>query len=392
MRILHVIPGIDSLGPESMLSRLLDDAAARHQETAVLSLRPLDTAGETLRDRGIRLFSLRLSHAWQAPLATLRLARISNAYAPDILHGWMHAGSLAASLGKAAMTRPVSLVWNIRRDPASPRDRRWTRIGALLSGHPDAIVYNSRSLARHHAAAGYHIERSQLVPDGLDTALHRPSETARERLCEQLGIDRKAVIVGNVAARTPRNDQAVLVEAVARARAMGKNIHLLMSGPGMESPGHDLIELTSRLLSADCVTFVGAQGNHGDCLPGLDVLAVSAAWGEEFPQAIGQALACGVPVVATDLGDCVEVVGPCGRIVPPQDPVGLGEALFTLAAMAPDQRLQLGEAGRQRMIERFSLEAALDRYRELHQRLHGDSRFLGRPSGQHEALAGGSKQ
>jgi glycosyltransferase involved in cell wall biosynthesis len=392
MRILHVIPSLDALGPDSMLYRLLGDAALRRHETAVLSLRPPGPAGEALREQGVRLFSLRLSQPWQTPLAILRLARIANAYAPDILHGWMHAGSLAASLGKATMARPVSLVWNIRPSPASPPGRRWLKAGAVISRHPDAIVYNSRALARHHNVAGFHSERSQLIPDGFDTGLYRPRDGARDRLCARFGIDPGAVVVGHIAAHHPQNDQAMLIEAVARARAMGQNLHLLISGAGMEARGHDLLELATRLLPAGCVTFADPSSDDPEWLPGLDMLAVSAAWGDAVPQAIGEALACGVPVVATDLGDSVEIVGPCGRIVPPQDPVGFGEALLGLAAMDPGQRRQLGEAGRQRVIERFSLESALDRYRELHQRLHGDSRFLGRPAGQHEALASGSSQ
>ncbi len=389
MRVLYLVPSVDALGPESMLSRVLEDAAARHQECAVLSIRPPGAGGEALRDRGIRLFSLRLAHGWQAPLAMLRLTRIVNAFAPDILHGWMHAGSLAASLGRTTMNRPVSLVWNFSQSlPAAP-GRRLHRLGSALSRRPDAIVYNSRTLARQHAAAGYHIETSQLIPDGFDTARHRPRDGAREQLCASFGIDPKAVVIGHIAARHPKNDQAMLIEAVARARSIGQNLHLLMVGAGFERPNQDLHELAARVLPEGCVTFSGPRGDISEWFPGLDVLAVSTAWGDGIPQPIGEALASGVPVVATDLGDSVEIVGPCGRIVPPQDPVGFGEALLAMAAMGADQRRQLGEAGRQRMIERFSLDTALDRYREMHQRLHGDSRYLGRPAGQHEALAGG---
>jgi glycosyltransferase involved in cell wall biosynthesis len=397
MRVLHIIPSVEAEAAQLMLSRLLEDAAQRRQETAVLSLQPPGEMGEYMRARGIRLFSLRLEQPWQLPLAMLRLARIANAFAPDILHGWMHEGSVAASLARAITARPVSVVWNLR-DPLGseslPMARGWrqARLGAWMSARADAIVYNSRMQARQHTAAGYHIEHSLLIPDGFDTGLHRPSEGARDRLCANFGIDPKAVVIGHMAARHPKNDQTMLVEAVARARAIGQDLHLLMVGSGLDAPGHDLHDLASRLLPAGRVTFSGARADLAEWLPGLDMLAASTAWGDDVPQAIGQALASGVPVVATELGDSVELVGPCGRIVPPQDPVGFGEAVLALAAMGPDQRRQLGEAGRQRVIERFSLETALDRYRELHQRLHGDPRFLGRPAGRHEALAGGPQQ
>lgn len=384
MRVLHIIPSIEALEPEAMLSRLLQEAAARRQETAVLSLRPPGERGEAWREQGVRLFSLRLTQAWQLPLASLRLARIANAFAPDILHGWMIAGSLAATLARQTMTRPVSLVWNL---PA--QGQRWLKTGAALSRRPDAIVYNSRSLARQHAAAGYSIERSQLIPDGFDTALYRPRQGAREQLCASFGIDPKTLVVGQLAADDPACDHATLIEAAARARATGLDLHLLLAGSGLDGPGQELQELAANALPADRVTFTAPREDSADWLPGLDLLAAPSAWGNGSPIAIGAALTSGVPVVASDLGDSVEIIGACGRIVPPQDPVGMSEALLGLGAMSPEQRRQLGEAGRQRMIERFALETALDRYRELHQRLLGDSRFLGRPAGQHEALAGG---
>lgn len=397
MRVLHIVPSVEALSPETMLARLHADDTVRHNETAVLSLQPPGVMGEVLRDQGIRLFSLRMTRAWQAPLAMLRLARIANAFAPDILHGWMHQGSLTAALARSIMTRPVSLIWNLRpalSSEAEPafQSQRWQSLGAAMSGRPDAIVYNSRTVARHHTASGYNIERSQLIPDGFDTGLYRPRTGARERLCASFGIDPKAVVVGNVAPHLPKNDQAMLIEAVARARTMGQDIHLLMTGSGFEAPGQDLLALAARLLPAERLTIAGPRDDVPEWLPGLDMLAVASAWGEDSPHPIGEALASGVPVVATDLGDCEEIVGPCGRIVQPRDPVSFGEALFGIAALGAEQRQQMGIAARQRVIERFSLSTALDRYRDLHQRLHGDSRFLGRPAGQYEALAGGTRQ
>jgi glycosyltransferase involved in cell wall biosynthesis len=110
---------------------------------------------------------------------------------------------------------------------------------------------------------------------------------------------------------------------------------------------------------------------------GFDVAALSSAWGEGFPNVLGEAMASGVPCVATDVGDCSWVIGPHGIIVPPRQSEALASALARLLDLGPDARQQLGLAGRARILQQFSLREVVSQYEALHLRVstaHGARR------------------
>ena len=96
------------------------------------------------------------------------------------------------------------------------------------------------------------------------------------------------------------------------------------------------------------------------------MVASPSAWGEGFPNALGEAAACGVPSVATDIGDTALVVGEGGRIVPPRDGEALAAALLDMLCLDPAERRQIGEAGRRHIESHFELGVIAERFAALH--------------------------
>jgi glycosyltransferase involved in cell wall biosynthesis len=76
-------------------------------------------------------------------------------------------------------------------------------------------------------------------------------------------------------------------------------------------------------------------------------------------------MACGIPIVATDIGDTAWVVGESGKLVPPSDPVALAKACIETLRLPAEQRNELGHAGRQRITEHFSLGSVLTQFEDL---------------------------
>jgi glycosyltransferase involved in cell wall biosynthesis len=97
-----------------------------------------------------------------------------------------------------------------------------------------------------------------------------------------------------------------------------------------------------------------------------DIVVLSSAWGEGFPNVVGEAMACGTPCVVTDVGDSAWVVGECGRIVPPRDADALSK---TIVAVLLDDglRKELGYKARQRIQDLFSIEKVSKSYLDLYQ-------------------------
>jgi glycosyltransferase involved in cell wall biosynthesis len=117
----------------------------------------------------------------------------------------------------------------------------------------------------------------------------------------------------------------------------------------------------------------------------LDIGTLSSSYGEAFPLVIGEAMACGIPCVVTDVGDCGYLVGDTGRVVPSRDPVALARAWDELIDLGPSGRVRLGQAARARIEALFSLPHVVAEYRALYCRLLGggsDLQAMGSVGGQ----------
>jgi len=98
----------------------------------------------------------------------------------------------------------------------------------------------------------------------------------------------------------------------------------------------------------------------------LDISTLCSAAGEAFPLVVGEAMACGVPCVVTDLGDCSYLVGETGRVVPPRNPEVLARAWEELVLLAPEGRRRLGLEARQRIKRHFTLPQIAAEYAALY--------------------------
>lgn len=374
MKVLHIITGLNVGGAENMLAKLLEASPNAAQEAVVLSLLEPGALAPRILACGVRLVSLHMRRGLPLPGDALRLARLVREIQPDVLHGWMYHGLLAASFAAFIVGKNAPLIWNIRHSLANPAHESRTtrmllRLSAAQSKRPDAIVYNSQAALTQHGAFGLHGAKAKVIPNGFDCQLYRPDPEARARLNREFGIAPGALLVGHVARLHPMKDHAMLVEATAMARAKGTDLHLLMIGTGLEDPPTDLRERIARLLPADRVTLTGARNDISRLMPGFDLLALPSAWGEAFPNVLGEALACGVPAVATDVGDSALIVGDQGRIVLPGNAEDFASALVELAELSGEQRREIGLAGRKRIEADYSLDAIAGAYQRLHEGL-----------------------
>lgn len=371
MIVLHIITAMNVGGAETMLCKYLENNSADGTTHVVLSLMKPGPKAAGIKALGIPVYTLGMKRWFPTPFEALRLVRLVNVIGPDLLHGWMYHGNLAASFAHFALASNLPLVWNVRHSLADTRRESWRmrmllKLSAAISHRPSAIVYNSAAATIQHREVGYSSKNEAVLPNGFDFDLFRPNGEARKRLNLEYGIDQDAVLVGKVARLHPMKDHGMLVKAVALARAQGHDLHLLMVGEGLATPPQDLKDQINSLLPPDRITLIGARSDVADLLPGLDILALSSAWGEGFPNVIGEALACQVPVVATDVGDSASIVADSGVIVLPGDTEAFANALAEVAALGPEGRRSLGFAGRNRAKEHYGLKEISARYDKLH--------------------------
>lgn len=356
MRVLHVINGLGLGGAETMLVRLLTRAKMAGIEHRVASLLPGGALAPRLREGGVVLEELDLR---QGPFALIKLARVIRAWQPGIVQGWMYYGDLAATaaLSLAGRRGETRLIWGLRcSDMRLDLYRPWLRwavkLEARLSGQPDIITANSQAGRRVHEMLGYAPRRWAFVPNGIDTAQFKPDPEARTRLRAELGIAPEATLIACLARNDAMKDYPSFYAMLAQ---LPEHVQAFAAGIGTED-----------LPPAPRLHRLGRRQDVPTLLAAADLLVSPSAFGEGFSNAIGEAMAAALPVVATDIGDARLIVGPAGRIVPPGRPDALAEAVGSLLALPREDFTALGQTARARIEAEFTLEKAADRFRRLY--------------------------
>ncbi len=372
-RILHSITGLGVGGAQCMLVRYLSSALRHDCPATVLSLMPLGGLAAAIESDGsAKLVSLGMKTGTVRVSDTLRLGRAVRKLQPDVIHGWMYHGNVAGILGAWASLDFAPVIWSIHHSindiaREKPLTQRLIRLSSALSRFTSAISYCSPVSAAQHEAIGFDPRRRRIIPNGTDCAFFRPTEERKGRLRALLDIPADRLIIGHVARFHPMKDQVTLVLAIADLISSGHDVQLVVIGEGhIDGPVRQTAE---RAGISERVTTLGLRHDVAEVMPDLDIYALSSAWGETFPLAAGEAMASGVPVVTTDIGDTAWLVGSTGIVVPPRQPAALADGLARMIALGPERRRALGAAARQRIIEHFSLDqyvkAHLDLYDEV---------------------------
>jgi glycosyltransferase involved in cell wall biosynthesis len=195
--------------------------------------------------------------------------------------------------------------------------------------------------------------RFLLIDNGVDTDRFQPDAMDHSAVRSELGLDADEFVIAVAARYDPMKDYPTLLAAVGGI----PTARVVVMGAGVREALPDSPQFVS----------LGRRDDVPRVLRAADVLASSSAYGEGFSNAIAEALATGLPVVATDVGDARRIVGDAGRIVAPRDPEALAAALRAVMDM-PD-RVALGVAARKRMVALFSLDRAIEKFDILHR--HG---------------------
>jgi glycosyltransferase involved in cell wall biosynthesis len=306
--------------------------------------------------RGVRDLLMRT-----APL-TCRLYRTIRRLQPDLVH--VNVISSAALAAAWLAGRPV--VCHMRwQGPLTAWERMWARTVRRF-------VFISRWIAEHDATQGIPAGRGRLIYNGLDLAPYQdlPDRTAAR---VRLGLPANRPIVADMGRLVPWKGQDLFLRAMRRVVDAEPNAFGLIIGEAEEFSrdfAAGLPALAAELGLANAVRFTGFLADVPAAMAAIDLLAHTAVEPEPFGRVLIEAMAAERPVVSPDEGGGAEIVahGRTGLLYPPGDEAALAAAIIRLLR---DPRLaaEMGQAGRARVIEMFSLEqhvqAMVDLYREL---------------------------
>jgi glycosyltransferase involved in cell wall biosynthesis len=372
IRVAQVITGLDLGGAETMLLRLLGAVDRERFEPRVISLRGPGVIGPRIEALGIPVHSVGMTGALQGPAAIRRLVAHMRRAAPDLVHTWMyHADLLGGLVGRLICRVPV--IWALHNSTLDPRQvkastRLTVRLNALLSRRvPARIVSCSNAAAEVHLALGYPRDKLVTIPNGFDLAAFRPDPAARASVRAELALSPAAVLVGTFARFHPQKDHRNLCQAAALIAEQRHDVHFVLAGGGIDPSNATLSDWIKDTGLADRFHLLGERADVPRLTAALDLGVMASSFGEAFPLVIGEAMACEVPCVVTDVGDAAAMVADTGRVVPPRHPAALAAAALGLLGLDPSERAALGARARGRIEAELSLPAIAARYQALYE-------------------------
>jgi len=367
IRVAHIITTLDVGGAEIMLQRLLSATDFDQFDSTVIVLKPDGPIQPRIEALGVPVHCLGMDRE-RPTLQNFRdLVGLLKAGRYDVVQTWLYHADLMGGVA-ARLAGKIPVAWGIHTStlPADRVSKVTLIIRKLLAGLsrvvPGAIVCCSDVSRRLHIGYGYEPSRMVMVPNGFNLEEYSIRTELRPEVRAELGIPEDAPVVIAVARCEPQKDYPNLVAAAATTCQRLPDTHFVCCGKNVAWETPELGPAIDQLGLRDRFHLLGVRSDVPRLLAASDVLVSAAAFGEAMPLVVGEAMACGVPCVVTDVGDSAMLVGPTGRSVPPKEPEMLGHALADMLSLPREVRAKQGRAARAWIQSRYSLELSVRRY------------------------------
>jgi glycosyltransferase involved in cell wall biosynthesis len=301
--------------------------------------------------------------------AIARFASILRCERPEIVHSWTYKSNLFACVARA-IEPSATLIWNIRTVPYRAelglRQRVAVELGRVLSALPAAIVYNSVAGESFHTARGFTAKKSVVIHNGIPVTGAPPCRQRGREWRRRAGLTDDDVVVSYVKRLANPRWHEFFFRAALRVAESQRHVRFVCVGRGIGR----LSAIVQRIggerdLARRCV-LLEHTSDVTEVYAGSDIV-VSASGREGFPNAIGEAMACGVPCIVTNVGDSAFLVGDTGKVVTFGDVGELAQAICHMVSIGDERRRQLGALAHARIAEHFSLERMIGEYRALYE-------------------------
>lgn len=370
-KLVHIITDLDVGGAQMMLYKLLAELDRDRFQLSVISLMGNGALGERIAALGIPIYTIKMRAGRPTPATLGRLVVTLRDLAPDVIQGWMPHSNLAAQVASLFLQRQLPVFWCVQNSVSSlkyekPMTAAVIQACAGLSGLSAGVVYVSHVSRAQHERLGYRKSKGYVIPNGIDVAQYRPSAASRAAVRAELGLSDQAILIGLFARYHPQKDHATFLKAASLLAQRCPDAYFLLVGRDVDQNNQPLARLVSELGLAQRSFLLGERHDMARLSASLDIASSSSSFGEALSLALGEAMACEVPCVVTDVGDSGILVGDTGITVPPGDPHALANGWHRLVRAGPITRAALGQRARTRVQQHYSLAIVTQAYMNLY--------------------------
>jgi glycosyltransferase involved in cell wall biosynthesis len=208
-----------------------------------------------------------------------------------------------------------------------------------------------------------------VIPNGICTDRFKPDYSAGLKVRDEWGIDEETITIGLIGRLDPMKDHATFLRAVKIFNQEGCSVRFVCIGDGKEPYKSEIHSLCMTLGLNGSLVWTGARCDMPTVYSALDIVTSTSSFGEGFPNVIGEAMACGVPCVVTDVGDSALIVGETGIVVPPKDPLALADGWRSMLKRLNNKSYSIKEMARARIVSHYNSKIFIKKTSKMFLRL-----------------------
>ena len=351
--------GLTVGGTERQIVALAEGLAARGHAVRIVTFYGDNPLGAGLAGRGVELVSLDKSGRWDLFGFIGRFLGQVRKWRPDAIYSFLPVSNIVALSAKLARPR-LPVVWGVRTAFLDLSRHDWlTRHSYTLEARAawlaDTVIANSHAALAYLKQRGFANRRIKVVLNGIDVDRFHSDPEARDRLRAEWGVGHGSKLVGTVARLDPEKGIELFLEAAARMIANDPSVVFIAVGGGSAAYRETLVALAGKRGLGGKIIWAGPRSDMPAVYAALDLL-VLASPNEGTSNVVLEALACGLPVVATDVGDNKRAIGDCGQVVPLGEAGALAEAIARQLDRVARDGATLAAQCRRRILDDYTLD------------------------------------
>lgn len=361
LKVFLVIRDLSPGGTQRQVILLANALSRSGQRVGILTFYDTLDGYSSHLDANVVCHSLHKAGRWDLLGFAIRFARVLRQSRPDVLYSFLD----GANLFSALMSMIVKgchhrLVWGIRSSfmDWSAYDWTWKLLNRLLfclARSPDLVVFNSIRGQHYYAEKGFRPRQQIVIANGVDTQRFYPDAQVRSQMRTELAVDSDNVLIGTVGRIDPIKDLQTFIAVASRLIDLDPRYRFVIVGSGPSADERALQQAIEQNKMTQSVVRVKQSARVHDYYNAMDIF-VSCSRGEGFPNTVGEAMACGVPCIVTDVGDCRLLVGDTGVVV------DIGDTTAIVAGVRKlESQISLGSVTQQSITKRVQVEFSVER-------------------------------
>jgi glycosyltransferase involved in cell wall biosynthesis len=321
-----------------------------------------------LLEAGVKVIEINKKGRWDIITFFSRLVRALHTIKPTHLYAFLGVPCIISVFLKLIFPA-VKLIWGVRASGMDLSQYDWLsrisyRLECFLSVFPALIIANSHSGKEYAVSKGFPRQKMAVVPNGIDTDKFRCLRDLGKQLRKEFGVSSDEIFIGHVARLDPVKDHFTFLKAAEILSEKHNNVKFLCVGDGPDDYKNQLVDFSRSLCLSEKLFWAGARQDMVSIYNAFDLVLLSSS-SEGFPNVVGEAMACGVPCVVTNVGDTAWIVGDTGVVVSSQDPIALAQGVEDLMGKLESNKMAISLTSRERICMNFGLSTMIQQTADL---------------------------